>query len=96
MTFFSQISATSSGPNLFHQNQTFQADIDAMFVRQILNLPKKKWEMDIHHHSQTNDFGARLEVAKRAAFYYFKTLIAHPARLKRFCSDSAMGRDRDI
>jgi hypothetical protein len=49
-------------------------------------------ETDIHHHGQTDDLGARLEVAKRAAFCHPETLIAHPARLNRFCSDSAVTR----
>jgi len=40
-------------------------------------------------YGQTDDLGARLEVAKRAAFCHPATLIAHPARLNRFCSDSA-------
>ena len=36
-----------------------------------------------------DDLGARLEVMKRAAFCHHETLIPRPARLNRFCSDSA-------
>ena len=62
--------------------------VDVAFVQQILHIPKRGRETDIHHHGQTDDLGARLEVARRAAFCHLKTLISHPARLNRFCSDS--------
>jgi hypothetical protein len=65
------------------------ADVDATFVQKILHVPKRQRETDIHHQGQTDDLGARLEAAKRAAFCHPATLISHPARLNRFCSDSA-------
>jgi hypothetical protein len=41
------------------------ADVDATLVQQILDIPKRKREANVHHHGQTDDLGARLEVAKR-------------------------------
>ena len=65
------------------------ADVDAAFVQQILHVPKRKRKPNIHHGGQTDDLGARLKVAKGAVFCHPATLIARPARLNQFCSDSA-------
>lgn len=67
-------------------------DIDTAFVQKILHVPKRKRKPNIHHDGQTDDLGARLEVAKGAVFCYPVTLNPRPARLKRFPSDSAVGR----
>jgi hypothetical protein len=68
------------------------ADVDAALMQEVFDIAKRKRETDIHHHGQTDDLGARLEIAKRAAFCHPSTLIAHAARLNRFCSDSAEAR----
>jgi len=47
---------------------------------------------DIHHHGQTDDLWARLEVAKGDTFCHRTTLNARPARLGKFSSDRASGR----
>ena len=65
-------------------------DVDAAFVQQILHVPKRQRETDIHHHGQTVDLGARLEVTKGTAVCHPATPIAHPARLNKFSSDSAL------
>jgi hypothetical protein len=65
------------------------ADLDATLVQNILDIPKRKRKPNIHHHGQTDDLGARLEVAERAVFCHPQRLSARPARLNRFCSDSA-------
>ena len=65
------------------------ADLDATLVQNILDIPKRKRKPNIHHHGQTDDLRARLEVAKRAAFCHPQRLSAHPARLNRFCCGSA-------
>ncbi len=53
-------------------------------------LTKRKWKPNINHDGQTDDLGARLEVAKGDAFCYPRTLTSRPARLNRFCSYSAV------
>ena len=35
----------------------FVADIDAALVQQILDISKRKWKPDIHHHRQADDLG---------------------------------------
>jgi hypothetical protein len=65
------------------------ADVDATLVQQILDIPKRKREADVHHHGQADDLRARLEGAKSAAFCHPATLIPRPARLNKFSSDSA-------
>ena len=44
------------------------ADFDAKLVQKILHVPKRKWKPDIHHHRQTDDIGAGLEVTKWGTF----------------------------
>jgi len=66
------------------------ANINTAFLQQIFHISKRKWITHIHHHSQADDFRRRLEVLEWVAFYNPATLIAHPARLNRFCSDSAL------
>ena len=68
----------------------FVAGVDALFVRQVLHIPQGQGRSRVHHHRQANDLGARLEVTTGAAVYRAATLIARPARLNRFCSDSAL------
>lgn len=46
----------------------FVADVDAAFVQQILDVAQRRRESDVHHHRQTDDLGARLEILERAAF----------------------------
>lgn len=64
-------------------------DINAAFVQKILNIAKRKLKPNIHHDGQTDDLGARFQVAKRAAFCYPKTLNARSTRLNKFSSYSA-------
>jgi hypothetical protein len=51
-------------------------DFDTSLVHQIFDITRQKRGPDIHHHGQTDDLRARLEVAKRAACYYTTTLVA--------------------
>jgi hypothetical protein len=71
------------------KSNRLMADVDATLVQQIFHISKRKWKTHIHHHRQADDFRRRLEVLEWVAFCYPETLIAHPARLNRFCSDSA-------
>ena len=41
-------------------------DIDAALVEYILYIPQRQWVPDIHHHCETDDLWARLEVAEDA------------------------------
>ena len=67
----------------------FVADVDAPFVQQILHIPQRQWEPDVHHHRQADHLRAGFEVAKWAAFCHPPKLRGCPARLNQFCSDSA-------
>jgi hypothetical protein len=67
------------------------ADIDAAFMQQVLDIPKRKRKPYIHHNGQANDLGARLELAEgAAAFGHPERLSGRPARLNKFSSDSAV------
>ena len=65
----------------------FVADIDAAFVQQIFDLPQRKRIPDIHHHSQADDLGRRLEISEGIA--HPETLRNRPHRLKPVSSDTA-------
>jgi len=41
------------------------ANVDAALIEQILDLPQRQRETDLHHHRKANDLGRRLEVAER-------------------------------
>ena len=66
------------------------ADVDPPFALQGLDVAKRKWKANVHHHCKTNDFWARLEVAKRIRFGHPKTLQIQPARLKLVSYDSTV------
>jgi hypothetical protein len=66
------------------------ADLDATLVQNILDIPKRKRKTNIHHDGQTDDLGARLKVAKEAAFCHPTKLQNRPALLNQFSSDSAL------
>lgn len=50
-------------------------------MRQILDVPQRQREPDIHHHRQAIDLRAALEVLERVALCQGPTLRARPARL---------------
>ncbi|MDB9810039.1 creatininase family protein [Planktomarina temperata] len=58
-------------------------------MQQILDVPQRQREPDVHHYRQADDLGGRLEVAKRGAFCHGRTLNSRPARLKPVSSDRA-------
>ena len=66
----------------------FMADIDAAFVEQIFDLPQRERKPDIHHHSQADDLGRRLEISEGIA--HPDTLRNPPHRLKLVSSDTAL------
>jgi hypothetical protein len=65
------------------------ADVDAAFVQKILHISKRKRKTNVHHNSQADDLGTGFEITKGGTFCHPATLIAHPARLNKFSSDSA-------
>jgi len=69
------------------------ADVDAAFVQKIFDIPKRKRKPDVHHHRQADHLRAGFEVAKWAAICHPPKLKGCPARLNKFCSDSASIRD---
>ena len=71
----------------------FMADIDAAFVQQIFDIAKGQRETDVQHHRQADNLTARFEIAKWIRFGHPVRLRNRPARLKRFCSDSASDHD---
>ena len=50
------------------------AYLDAALVQQILDIPEREREPNIHYYRQADDLGARLEVAKRAWCVHPRTL----------------------
>lgn len=48
------------------------SDVDAAFVKQVFNVPKRQRKADVHHHRMTNDLRRRFEIAE---------WVAHPSRL---------------
>jgi hypothetical protein len=41
-------------------------DIDAAFMQQILDVPKRQRLTDIHHHREADDLGRGLEIPENA------------------------------
>jgi hypothetical protein len=67
------------------------ANIDAAFVQKVFHISKRERKPDIHHHSQADDFGARLEVLEWVAFCHPVTLGVPLAHFNQLSSDSAVG-----
>jgi hypothetical protein len=57
------------------------AHIDAAFVEQVLDVPERKRETDIHHHRKADNLGARLEPLEGAELGHAETL---PSPLTHF------------
>ena len=56
--------------------------IDAVLAQQILYIPEREREPDVHNHRNADDFRRRLEVTEGAAFFHDLRLSRHPDRLK--------------
>lgn len=41
---------------------SFVADIDPAFVKQVFDIPQRKWKPNVQHHCKTNDLGTGFEV----------------------------------
>jgi len=67
------------------------ANVDAALIEQILDLPQRQRETDLHHHRKANDLGRRLEVAER--IFHSLTLPGAHLQLKPGSSDNASPMD---
>jgi hypothetical protein len=76
------------------ETDSFMANINTAFGQQILNISKRKWKPNIHHHRQADDLRARLEILEWVAFCHPERLGIRPARLKPFSSDVLDGAHR--
>src|SRR6056297_1444010 len=65
-------------------------DLDTTLVQQILNVPERQREPDVHHDRQADDLGRRLEVLEGVAFGHLGTLAGAMPRLKPSSSDKTI------
>jgi hypothetical protein len=66
------------------------ADVDPSFVQQVLDVPQREREPDMHHPRQADDLRRGFEIAKRAAFADPRTLESRANSFKRISSDNAL------
>src|SRR6056297_446378 len=66
------------------------ADLDTALMQKILDVPKREREPDVHHHRQTDDLAARLEVLEWVRFGHAETLASALPRLKPSLSDKTL------
>jgi hypothetical protein len=71
------------------------ADLDAALVQQILDVPQREREPDVHHNRQADDFGRRLEVLEGAGFAHLGTLLSPLPRRKQSSPDNGLVADLD-
>ena len=45
---------TEPVPPVLHR---FMTDVDALFVEQVLDLPREEWESNLYHHGKPDDLG---------------------------------------
>jgi hypothetical protein len=67
------------------------ADFDTALMQQVLHIPKRQWEPNVHHYRQADDFGTGFEIPKGGALCHPAKLFRRPARLKPICSDRTSG-----
>jgi hypothetical protein len=88
--FLADLNGKQRAKSVPPKSNRLMADVDAAFVLKILDIPERKRKPNIHHYGQTDDLGARLKVAKGAAFCHPTKLQNRPALLNQFSSDSAV------
>ena len=86
---FSNVSGKHRTKTVPPKPYSFVANFDATLVEQVLHIPKRKRETDVHHYRQANDLRARFKVTKGRTFCHPARLRDRPARLNQFSSDSA-------
>lgn len=65
------------------------ADIDPALVEKVLDIAQRERKTDVHHHTELDDFGRCLEVAKRV-FGHFLWPTALPYSLKPSSTDNTV------
>jgi hypothetical protein len=63
------------------------ADLDAALMQQVLDVPQREREPDVHHDRQADDLGRRLEVLEGAGFAHLGTLLSPLPRRKQSSPD---------
>ena len=71
------------------ESNRFTAIVDTTLVAQFLDVPERARKPDVHHHRQTDDLGARLEVTEGAALGPGRRLCPSTFRLKPSSLDRA-------
>ena len=70
--------------------------VNAPFMKKVLYITKRKWKTNIHHYGKSDDFRARLKVAKWRMLCHSAWLQISPARLKQVYSDSTIITSQDM
>jgi hypothetical protein len=65
------------------------ADIDASFMKKILDLPQRQRIPDIQCHREADNLGLRVKITE--CIFHPQRLTAATVSLKPFCSDNAVG-----
>ena len=68
----------------------FVTDIDTTLVKEIFDIPQRKWKPDVQHHRQADDLGTGFEVLEGGRFGHSQMLCNRPARLKLVSSDKTL------
>ena len=66
--FLSDLGRKHRAKSVPPESDRLMANNNAAFVQQIFHISKRKWITHIHHHSQPNDLGRHLEIAKWREF----------------------------
>ncbi len=59
------------------------ADVDTTLVKEIFDIPQRKWKPDVQHHRKTDDLRTGLEVLEWGRSGHRQTLPNRPAPLKQ-------------
>jgi hypothetical protein len=65
------------------------ADFDATLMKEIFDIPQRKWKTNVEHHGQADDLGAGFEVLESVAFCHPVMLGVPLAHFNQVSSDSA-------
>ena len=66
------------------------ADVNASFVKQVLDSSQLKWKPDIQHNGQSDDFPAGFEILERGTFCHPGRVEWQVTSLKSGCSDTTV------
>ncbi|WP_254437387.1 hypothetical protein [Ruegeria arenilitoris] len=66
------------------------AHVDASFMKQIFDIPKREWKPNIQHYRKTDDFGTGFEVLEGGRIVHGQKLRNTPAPLNPSSSDKTI------